>query len=298
MNSLFQMSYSTNNARRFRWWARFLAHLLLATAISGCASFTEVRKFASLSGNAAGFDGITRDYVEAPERRKQYQPAKFYPDLESMKARREAQHASLDLLQQTLADYMHGLDALASGDMRVFDKSLVDVSASLNKASMLDANEKQAVGALSTLFARSATVWYREHEMKKLIGRSNEPLQDVIRAARRIVENGIVADLQVESALIARYYDNIMLAPDNPPEPVAMALAKEVRAEALSRADGRIRSARAYDNVLSGIAAGHQYLYDHRNAIGAIGHGETGPQFKSHINTLRTAYKTLLDVSQ
>jgi hypothetical protein len=239
-----------------------------------------------------------RDYVEAPERRKQYQPAKFYPDLESMKVRRESQHAGLDLLQQSLADYMHGLDALASGEMRTFDKSLADVSASLNKASILDANEKQAVGALSTLLARSATVWYRKHEMRKLIGNGNAPLQDVIRAARRIVKNGIMADLRVELALIERYYDNIMLAPDNPPEPVAMALAKEARTEALSRTDSRIRSAQAYDNVLSGIAAGHQYLYDHRSAIGAIGHGETGQQFKSRINTLRTAYETLLDVSR
>jgi hypothetical protein len=292
------MNSMASDAKRLRSRARALACLFFIAAISGCASFTEVRKFASLSGNAASFDGVTRDYVEAPERRKQYQPAKFHPDLESMKARREAQRTGLELLQQTLADYMHGLDALASGDMRAFDKSLVDVSASLNKASILDANEKQAVGALSTLFARSATALYREHEMKKLIGKGNRPLQDVIQATRRIVKNGILADLQVESALIARYYDNIMLAPDNPPEPVAMALAREARAEALGRADRRIQSAQAYDDVLSRIATGHQYLYDHKNAIGATGRGETGQQFKLRINALRSAYKTLIDVSR
>lgn len=298
MIGLFQMNSMTSDAKRFRSRTRSLTCLFLIAAISGCASFTEVRKFASLSGNAASFDGVTRDYVEAPERRKPYQPPKFHPELESMKARREAQRVGLELLQQTLADYMQGLDALATGDMRAFDKSLVDVSASLNKASILDANEKQAVGALSTLLARSATALYREHEMKKLIGQGNGPLQDVIKATRRIVKNGIIADLQVESALIARYYDNIMLAPDNPSEPVAMALAREARAEALSRADRRIRSAQAYDDVLSRIAAGHQYLYDHKNAIGAISHGETGRQFKLHINALRSAYKTLIDVSR
>jgi hypothetical protein len=298
MNRLFQTNSIASGAKKSRPAARSLVCLFLAAAISGCASFTDVRKFASLSGDAASFDGITRGYAEAPERRKQYQPPKFHPELESMKARREAQRAGLDLLQQTLADYMHGLDALASGNIRAFDKSLADVSTSLNKTSVLDANEKQAVGALSTLLARSATALYREQEMKKLIGESNGPLQDVIRATRRIVKNGILADLEVESALIARYYDNIMLAPDNPPEPVAMALAREARAEALSQAARRLKGAEAYDNVLSRIAAGHQYLYDHRSAIGVIGSGERGLQLKPHIDALRSAYKTLIDVSR
>jgi hypothetical protein len=298
MNGLIRMNSIASGAKKSCPAACSLVCLFLAAAISGCASFTDVRKFASLSGDAASFDGITRGYVEAPERRKQYQPVKFHLELESMKARRETQRAGLDLLQQVLADYMHGLDALASGNIRAFDKSLADVSTSLNKASILDANEKQAVGALSTLLARSVTALYREHEMKRLIGMGNQPLQDVIRATRRIVKNGILADLQVESILIARYYDNIMLAPDNPPEPVAMALAREARAEALSHADRRIWSAQAYDEVLSRIAAGHQYLYDHKNAIGATGRGETGEQFKLHINALRSAYKTLIDVSR
>ena len=295
MTGSFKMSSGANGAERICRTMRSLFFLFLITAVSGCASFTEIKKFASLSENAASFEAVTRDYVEAPERRKQYQPPKFHPELESMKARREVQRAGLDVLQQTLADYMHGLGSLASGDVRTFDRSLADVSTSLNKASILDANEKQAVGALSTLLARSATALYRGHEMKKLIGKGNQPLQDVIHAMRKIVKNGIVADLQVETATIARYYDNIMLAPDNPPEPVAMALAREARAEALNRMDKRIQSAREYDNVLSGIAAGHQYLYDSRSAIGRA---ETGRQLKPYTGALRSAYKTLLDVSR
>ena len=64
------------------------------------------------------------------------------------------------------------------------------------------------------------------HEMKKLIRDGNQPLQDIIDATRKILKSGIVPDLQVESALVKRYYDNFMLAPDNPKEPVAMALAE------------------------------------------------------------------------
>lgn len=295
MTGSFKMSSGANGAERICRTMRSLFFLFLITALSGCASFTEIRKFASLSENAAGFDAVTRDYVEAPERRKQYQPLKFHPELEAMKTRREGQRAGLDVLQQTLADYMHGLGSLAAGDVRSFDRSLADMSTSLNKAWVLDANEKQAVGALSTLLARSATALYRGHEMKKLIGKGNQPLQDVIHAMRKIVKNGIIADLQVETATIARYYDNIMLAPDNPPEPVAMALAREARAEALDRMDKRIQSAREYDNVLSGIAAGHQHLYDRRNTIGRA---ETGRQLKPYTGALRSAYKTLLDVSR
>lgn len=109
------------------------------------------------------------------------------------------------------------------------------------------------------------------------------------------MKNGIIADLQGESALIRRYYDNFMFAPGNPPEPVAMALAKEAEAEALGRVDGRIRSALSYDAVLDRIAAGHQYLYDNRNEIGS---DALDRQLRPYIDALRAAYRDLLDVSR
>jgi hypothetical protein len=269
--------------------------VLLAAALTGCASFKEVRAFASLSANAASHESIAKDYIGALDRRKQYQPSKFHGELEAQKIRREAQRASIDLLQQTIADYMLGLDALASGDIRTFDISLDDLSSRLNDVTFLDSSQKDAVGALSTLLARAATSVYRQHEMKKLIRDGNQPLQDIIYATRKILKSGIVPDLQVESALVKRYYDNFMLAPDNPKEPVAMALAEEAKAETLGRIDDRIRNAQSYDAVLEKISEGHQYLYDHRNMLG---NHESDQQLQPYIDKLRAAYRILVDVSQ
>jgi hypothetical protein len=269
--------------------------VLLAAALTGCASFKEVRAFASLSANAASHESIAKDYIGALDRRKQYQPSKFHGELEAQKIRREAQRASIDLLQQTITDYMLGLDALASGDIRTFDISLGDLSSRLNDATFLDSSQKDAVGALSTLLARAATSVYRQHEMKKLVRDGNQPLQDIIEATRNILKSGIVPDLQVESALVKRYYDNFMLAPDNPKEPVAMALAEEAKAETLGRIDGRIRNAQSYDVVLEKISEGHQYLYDHRNRIG---NHESDRQLQPYIDQLRAAYRILVDVSR
>lgn len=286
---------TTGITGRFRLASAALFLAIVISGISGCASFKEIRTFASLSSNAAGYEALTRDYIGAVDRRKQYQPPKFHGELEALKIRREAQRDSLDVLQHTMANYMQGLDSLASGEIRTFDRSLGDLSASLNKATLLDRNEKEAVGALSTLLARTVTTIYRQHEMKELIHDGNPPLQDVISATRKIVKNGIVADLQVESAMVGRYYDNFMLAPDNPMEPVAMALGKEARAEALGRVDSRIRGAQRYDAVLDNIAMGHQYLYDHRDMIGDA---EFGRQLRSYIDGLRAAYRNLLDVTR
>ncbi|MDN5882216.1 MAG: hypothetical protein L0H37_07580 [Nitrosospira sp.] len=271
-----------------------LTVVFLVAGLSGCASFKEVKTFASISSNAASYEALTEDYIGALDRRKQYQPPKFHGELEAIKIRREAQRASLDVLRETLIDYMRGLEGLASGDTRIFDSSLKDVSDSLNEATLLDRNEKQAVGALSTLLARTVTSLYRRHEMKELIQEGNQPLQDVIEAIRKIVRNGIAADLRVEAVMVGRYYDNFMFAPDNPAEPVAMALAKETRAEALGRIDSRIRAAQSYDAVLEKIAAGHQYLYDHRDRIG---NDEFGRRLKPYIDELRAAYQNLRDAS-
>ncbi|SEO44764.1 hypothetical protein [Nitrosovibrio sp. Nv6] len=271
-----------------------LATIFLVSAVSGCASFQEVKSFASLSSNAASHDALTKDYIGALDRRKQYQPEKFHAGLDAQKVRREAQRASLDLLQQSVTDYMQGLNGLATGDVRPYDRSLKDLSSDLNKATLLTYDEKEAVGALSIILARAVTAVYRLHEIRKLIHDGNQPLQDVISATRKIVMKGIIADLQVESALVGRYYDNFMRAPDNPVEPVAMALAKEVRTEALGRVNSRIRSARSYDNVLEKIAQGHQYLYDNRDMVG---NKEFDRQLKPYVDELRAAYRNLLDGS-
>ena len=124
------------------------------------------------------------------------------------------------------------------------------------RSALLNNKEKDAVTALATLLARSVTAVYRQHEIRKLIQDGNQPLQDVVTATRKIVKNGIIPDLQAESALVERYYDNFMLAPGNPAEPVAMALARESKAEALGRVDNRIQRAQRYDAVLEKIAAG------------------------------------------
>ena len=149
--------------------------------------------------------------------------------------------------------------------------------------------------ALSTLLARSVTAVYRQHEVRKLIQDGNQPLQDVVTATRKIVKNGIIPDLQAESALVERYYDNFMLAPGNPAEPVAMALARESKAGELGRVRARIQTAQHYDVVLERIAAGHQYLYEHREMIS---NDKLGPQFKPYVEALRTAFKDLLDASR
>jgi hypothetical protein len=275
-------------------WLR-LAAALLAIVLPGCASFKEVSAFASLSVKGAGYDAVTQDYVGAIDRRKQYEPQKFQAELAALKIRREAQSAALDLLQRTIADYMQGLGSLASGNIRSYDESLGDFSENLNKVSLLDDKEKDAVGALSTLLARSVTATYRQHEVRKLIQDGNQPLQDVVRATRKIVKNGIIPDLQAESALVERYYDKFMLAPGNPVEPIAMVLARKSKAEELGRVHSRIQTAQRYDVVLERMALGHQYLYEHRETISS---DEVSQRFEPYIQVLRAAIKDLLDVSR
>jgi hypothetical protein len=270
-----------------------LASALLAIVLSGCASFKEVSAFASLSAKGAGYDAVIQDYIRAIDRRRQYEPQKFQVELATLKIRREAQSGALDMLQRIMTNYMQGLGELASGNIRSYDESLEDFSENLNKVSLLDDKEKDAVGALSTLLARSVTATYRQHEVRKLIQDGNQPLQDVVTATRRIVKNGIIPDLQAESALVERYYDNFMLAPGNPVEPVAMALARKSKAEELGGVHSRIQTAERYDAVLERMALGHQYLYEHRETIS---NDKVSRRFEPYVQALRIAVKDLLDI--
>lgn len=279
--------------RTTRYFRHPFAIILLA-ALAGCASFRQVGAFASLSSNAASNNTVMKDYIGSIDRRKQYEPHKFHPGLDIQKARREAQRASLAALQNSVAAYMQALNGLASGNVRVYDESLEELSERVNKASLLNDSERDALYGLSTLLSQVTTALYREHEIRKLIGSANTPLQQLIAAARRITGAGMTADLRAESALVERYYDNFMLAPGNPDEPVAMALAREAKVETLDRVDEKILVAQRYEAVLGKIARGHQYLYEHRDAVGQR---KLDRQFQPYVDELKDAYDEFLDVA-
>lgn len=271
-----------------------VAIVLLVSLLVGCASFREVAAFASLSSTVAANNAVVKDYIGSIDRRKQYEPEKFHRELDAQKARREAQRASLDMLQQSVTAYMQALSGLASGNARSNDESLEELSERLNQVALLSDSEKDAVYALSTLLSRTVTSVYREHEIKTLIRDANQPLHEVLAATERITGTDIVADLRGERALVERYYDNFMLAPGNPDEPVAMALAREVRARALSSMDDKIQAAKRYQAVLDKVSRGHQYLYEH---VDTIGDHELDRHFKPHVDELRVAYREFLDIA-
>lgn len=271
------------------------AVILLVANISGCANLKAIKEFAALSSESATYEGLTKDYVATIERRKQYEPAKFHDALDKRKAIREAQLEDLQALQQVVSAYMKGLGDLASDEVIDFDKSIEGLAGGLNKSKLLDEKDKNAFTVVSALLARAATDAYRQRELNKLINDSNQPFQDVIAATRKIVRQGMVADLQVESDLVGRYYDDFMFAPKNPSEPVAMVLASQAKVEALGQVDKRIQTVNSYVSVLEKIAAGHQYLYDNREKITK---DEVARQLKPYIDKLRSAYKALRNANQ
>jgi hypothetical protein len=268
--------------------------ILLVSLLGGCASFREITIFASLSSSAAANDAVVKDYIGSIDRRKQYEPEKFHSELDVQKARREAQRASLDMLQQSVKAYMQALGGLGSGNVRSNDESLEEFSERLNQVALLSDTEKDAAYALSTLLSRTVTSVYREYEIKKLIRDANQPLREVLAATGRITGTDIVADLRGERALVERYYDNFMLAPDNPAEPVAMALAREARVRALERVDSKIQAAQSYQVVLDKVARGHQYLYEH---VDRIGDHELDRYFQPYVDELEAAYREFVDVA-
>ena len=57
-----------------RGFFSIFAAFLLAVGVSGCANFDAVKKFATLSSNAANHAAVTRDYIAALDRRNARHP--------------------------------------------------------------------------------------------------------------------------------------------------------------------------------------------------------------------------------
>jgi hypothetical protein len=269
---------------------RLMTLVLLAAGSSGCANLTAVSDFAALAAATADYRALTSDYVAALERRKQFEPEQFHAELERIQARRTAQLADLQELQQLLAAYMHTVGTLALNQPVNFDKPVASLARGLNRTGLLADTDTEAAAALAALLARVVTDSQRQQQLRQLLAAANPPLQQMLGAIRTIVHDGMAADLEVERELVQRFYSNLLLRPGHPDEPVAAVLAGWARATDLAAVEQRSARASRYLNAIDAIARGHQLLCDGRNRLTQR---EFQAQLSAYARAMLTAYQSL-----
>ncbi len=266
--------YSRVCAPRFRYC------LTAAVAVSwlfivGCVDLDQITQFAKASQDVGkAFSGIADEAKASCGRANSFinaqnpltpLPCDFYP----------AGNPPVVKINDALFSYIAVVGKLAATDVSKegggFDSISADLKQADPKISAADQSKATAVGALAKAITNLLTNGYRQHELSKIIGESND-------AVRKVTEflSQYAADKYRQSMADEWRYENSYCTGVLPAtaEPIASDLLKRKCEADRSRIDLQLKAIDAYKGALATVAATHQKLYDER------GHWDASRLFK------------------
>jgi len=259
---------SGTNSLRTGW-------IVMTLVALGCSNPPAVKRFASAS-TAAGkaFPEIADDLPGSCIRRERYHfLADWRSDLDSLdtltRAACERYTRAAPRLagaHRVLVSYLDALGKLSAGDLVEYDKGVDALGGALAAVNPADKKTIEAASSISGTLAEAAALKWRRKELAGMIARSNADVQTLASALRGVIEVDYARLLDDEWEAARKFYLG-MLDEHRESEPLtAMLVYERWRGDQNAIIEKR-KTARAYVKLLDKIAAGHQDLYDHRDAL-------------------------------
>jgi hypothetical protein len=240
--------------------------LLLAFSLllAGCVDLSEVGKFAALSETAnASFPSLVADIQDSCDRRANYAPEDGRQEVLLHCKNLSTSKDGLLQAQQVLLSYMEALKNLSSDKAVTYGEKLDALPDALSKSGLGDSQVKATTGLAKILFD-AAIGGYRRREVGKLVGETNEDIQTLTVALRKVISGGYTTELNLEKDAIRDFYET-GLKEHEKQEPLTALLVKRRWVDDLDKVQKRKSAALAYGKVMDSIAEGHQKLFDSRN---------------------------------
>lgn len=229
----------------------------------GCVDLSEVQRFAALSRSAkTAFPALVADIQNSCERRADYAPERAREDVLLHCQNLGTSRKGLLEAQRVLLDYMDALKNLSSDDAIDYGEKLDTLPDVLSKSG-LDGGQISATTGLAKMIADAAIAGYRRKEIGKLVGETNEHIQVLTAALKRVITEGYGNELNLEKEAMNAFYET-NIREFGKQEPLSVILVKRNWANDLAEVQKRNDAAVAYGKVMDSIARGHQKLYDSR----------------------------------
>ena len=229
--------------------AKEILPLSLVLVFLGCVDLSEVGRFAALSRNAkTAFPALVADIQNSCDRRADYAPERAREDVSLHCKNLGTSRDGLLEAQQVLLDYMDALKNLSSDNTFDYRKTLDTLPDSLSKSG-LDSAQVSATAGLAKMIADAAIAGYRRKEIGKLVGETNEHIQVLTSALKKVITEGYGNELKLEKEAMNEFYGtNIKEFAKQ--EPLTVILVKRNWANDLAEIQKKNNAAVAYGKVM------------------------------------------------
>lgn len=275
-----------------------LVFLITLFLLGGCVDLKAVRDFAKISSATADYQKIVSDYVESPERRKPYEPERSHPQLEQEIQARSNQKPKLEGVQKILVEYMSALGDLANDELPNVDQEIDGVGKALEKAKFVGDGDAQinkrtaeGAGTIAKILTKAVLDHWRQKELKSLINKTDDSLQEVLRGLREVVQKDFSQSLDIESEAISKFFNkSIAVAKAKGDEEGLPPLANLLLKERLEEVFVGKKKLDEYTNVLDKIGKGHADL---RKNVNDLENKELTQRLKQYSKDLGKLYRTI-----
>ena len=258
-----------------------LALPLVLALLASCVNLDAVREFAKTSSEAASYEQLVEDYVDAPVRRAALQPRMVTVE-EARYEDRLAQRGKLLELHAAIADYMQVLGQLA-GDAapslertrevrdrkrarRMRDRE--PVRGDRERAVPLETSDLEAARATLGKVSEALLGAWRQAEVERLLITGGEDFETVLLALRDKILPLMHDDVELELVAIDKHYRSLLVPLAQQEDELSRAtvalLQRQLGIQA-AEARGRQWAIEDYALILDEILAGHQSLRDGRD---------------------------------
>lgn len=260
-----------------------------------CVDLSAIRKFSEIASEAnERFPGIAKDLNNSCRRQHIYDETReilkgngqlrdIYLDSnfeETPKLAAVTQECKIYKQEEqrlieanlVLIAYLKVLGDLAADDLANYDKQIDSLGNSFTSANIFNANEVNAVKGIAQFLASSVANNYRKNELKKAIRNSNNDVQFLASALKRIIQDNYILQLKNERDSMLSYYNStieecILKSDKQQKNNIALTIIlikfqMDQKDEIILQ---KIESAKAYIKILDNISKGHQDLCNSKN---------------------------------
>ena len=173
------------------------------------------------------------------------------------------------LIYHCLKGYFDGLASLSEIDLTNynFDTLETNLTTGMFGDIKIDQRQAEAYTGISKILLNAVTGRYRKKEIKKYVEEANQPIQILLSKFQFILQKNLEGELDFKKEKLYDFYRGIMM--DNSLNNYEKEKAVSDYYRQLTDIINQQQQIDLYANSLTGIAQGHQEIYDNRNKMKA-----------------------------
>lgn len=250
---------------------RIVVFFIVSIVINSCANLHSINNFSSTSSSGlTKFDDIHYSFTQHCENRCESESIRKFEIKRALDCNcdiyKKADSVTV-LIYHSIKGYFDGLAALSEKDLTNYNFDTLETNLTTGTFGDIEIDQRQveAYTGISNILLNAVTGLYRKNKIKKYVEEANQPIQILLSKFQFILQKNLEGELDFKKEKLYDFYRGLMM--DNSLNNYEKEKTVSDYYHQLTDINNQEQQIDLYANSLTGIAKGHQEIYDNRNKM-------------------------------